>query len=85
MRSMQVADRINDIEKRAGRINLTLHRVCEDAGVDYGNLRRWKIGECSPIMSNFDSVITKLEKKLDEHETAIRVSLAEDETTRRRA
>ena len=85
MRTMQVADRISDIEKRAARINLKLFPLCKAAGVSWGNLRRWRDGEVSPTVNLFEKTLAALELKLSEREQEILKNLTNADTRERRA
>lgn len=76
MRLMQVIDRINGIAQRASGLNLTLSRLCVLAGVDYGNVRRWKLRLCSPRLDLFEATMSTLERKLDDLEEELRQRLA---------
>lgn len=72
---MQYRDRIEAIEARAARLNLTLWRLCRDAGVDYSTLHRWKSDETSPNVATLERVLGQLERMLDELEDKMRKAL----------
>jgi len=74
---MQVADRISALERRAATLNLTLWRVCQLAGADYGNISRWKRGLASPTLRTFDGTLGPVEAKMDELESEMIAALSE--------
>ncbi len=74
---MQFLDRINAIEQRAARVNLSLWQLCRDAGVDYSIIHRWKNSEMSPNVATLDRHLGRLEEKLAEIETKILRELTE--------
>lgn len=75
MRSMQILDRIDAIDERARRLNLSLREVCLGAKVEYSTVWRWRSGECSPIVSTFDKVVGRLEGELVRREAKLRSDL----------
>lgn len=73
---MQLADRIEAIEARLRDINLTLWRLCKDAGVDYGTLHRWRTGKSTPLVTTLEQHLGALEGALRLHEATILTKLS---------
>lgn len=76
MRFMQSTVRMKEISDRASAINLTVWRLCKEAGVDYASWSRWHKGEVSPTERVFELAMTKLEGRLREREFALYQRLA---------
>lgn len=76
MANMQVTNRIDEIERRARAINLTLHQVCRGAGQHYSTIVRWRQGQ-NLTLHTFERVCAALEHELDAREAAVREALAE--------
>jgi hypothetical protein len=69
---MQFKDRIDAIEVRAGRVNLTLHALCARVDVDFSIVYRWKTDEAvNPGVKTVDRHLGKLEGGLDDIEKSI--------------
>lgn len=72
---MQFLERINAIEARLQVINLTLWQLCQDAGVDYGTVQRWRNGETSPLARTVEKHLGALEGALAKTERSILTKL----------
>lgn len=62
---MQQVSRINGIEARAKRYNLSLAATCDLADVPRSTVFRWLKGETDPHMKKFENICEKLDKALD--------------------
>lgn len=69
--------RLEAVERRAARLNVSLNRVCMKAGVPRNNLTRWKSGMSAKI-STFERDMARLETALDEMESDMRSALARE-------
>lgn len=78
MRRMQFVDRINAIEARAQRINLTLWELCQQTpGVQWTTVKRWRGEAANPKARKLEQVLRALEGKLTDLEREIIVRLTE--------
>jgi len=66
--------RLEAVERRAARLNVSLNRVCMKAGVPRNNLTRWKSGMSAKI-STFERDMARLEAALEEMESEMRSAL----------
>lgn len=66
---------LDEIERRASRINVRMHRLCREAGVPSNNLTRWRQGG-SPKMSTFRRDMDKLWSTLKRMEADLLRSLS---------
>lgn len=62
---MQYLDRISAIEQRAGKLNISVHRLCGVAGVEYSSVTRWRKGGTGPLLRRFEETMGALEATLD--------------------
>ena len=53
-------DVLKSLEKRANRLDLSLQQACEEAGVAYSTVTRWRSGFSSPTLKS----ITRIQKAL---------------------
>lgn len=65
---MQFDTRMQEMEDRAARLNLTMRQVLRGANVSYDSWLRWRKPGTSPIMRNFDQAMERLDKALTAHE-----------------
>jgi hypothetical protein len=62
---MQFHDRINAIETRAQRINLSLWELCQlTKGVQWTTVSRWRSDDANPKAKKLEEVLGKLETML---------------------
>lgn len=73
---MQFLDRIDEIEKRAKAVNLSLWRLCRSAKVDYSRLRAWRQGGNATVRT-LTRYVEALEAELVAVETRVRDHLAQ--------
>lgn len=52
-------------------LNLTLFQLCDRAGVDYRQVRRWQLKKVSPTIGKFGTAMRALEGKLAELEATV--------------
>lgn len=81
---MKFRDDIEVIEKRAGKLNLSLRQLCLAARVEYVTVHRWKARGANPKILKLEWALGRLEKKLTELEAAMRKALADEKPPRRR-
>lgn len=72
---MQISDRIASVERRAHALNLSLRKACMRAGVDYGNIFRWRGGSSDPQAPIFEQTMSRLEAELTTLEAAMLADL----------
>lgn len=72
---MKVINRINEIEARAGRVDLTLARLCRLASVPYITVWRWQSGSSSPTEAKAEAHLAALDRRLKLREGALRRQL----------
>lgn len=71
---MQVIERMNAIEHRANRINLSLFDLCRAQGLSFSTVTRWRSGG-GVRLDTFERFVTALESELAVREAAIRAHL----------
>lgn len=73
---MQFVDRIDAIEGRARRLNLTLWELCQKTpGVQWTTVARWRGADANPKARKLEEVLGALEDKLGELEREMIISL----------
>jgi len=73
---MEYVRQIDELEKRAQAVNLSLHRLCLSAHVNYHHITRWRSGQVNPTVRVFLRDFGKLVAELDTVETRIFHALA---------
>ena len=73
---MEYVRQIEVLERRAQAVNLSLHRLCQAAHVNYHHITRWRSGQVNPTVTVLNRDLGKLESALDDVERRIFAALA---------
>lgn len=73
---MQPIERIQHLEKRAALVNVSLHTLCQRAGVAHYSFSRWLRGVVSPTHRVFERDMAAMTEALERIEAEVFANLA---------
>jgi transcriptional regulator with XRE-family HTH domain len=59
---------LDTLEKRAKRLGMSLQQACEEAGVAYSTVTRWRTGFSSPTLKSISKINSALNDVENDHE-----------------